>query len=186
VVVLRDPVTRAFSHYLHLMRYGFIKSDLRQAVISYPEILSASAYATCLKRWFDVFDAESILILYQYDLVERPNVFVNTLCSYLELDYVSYDSVSGKRVNEAALPSNRILAAAGQKVADTLRSVGLYSIVNLAKSLGLKNVFFGRPGERMLPVISEEDRAWLSMMLAQEISDLEVMLGIDLTRWKGV
>lgn len=184
VAVLRDPVTRAFSHYLHLLRYGFTGTDLRQSVAAYPEIVSASAYATCLRRWFDVFGRDRILVLFQHDIAERPNAFVHDLCAHLGLDYLSPGAQMSERVNEAAMPSSRLLAAAGQKVADGLRTAGLYRLVNLAKSLGLKEVFFGKPGGKELPKLSEDDRAWLSEMLAQEVVELEDMLGVDLSRWK--
>jgi len=184
VTVLRDPVSRAYSHYMHLLRYGFTTAGLRQSVESYPEIVEASKYASQLKNWINVFGQNKVLVLFQHHLENDPLGFVSKLCIHLGISFIPPATELSERVNEAALPSSPKLAALGQMVADALRVVGMYQVINAAKNLGFKELFFGRPNTKTLPKLSDEDRLWLEQIFTPEVVELEGMLGIDLAMWK--
>lgn len=44
IVTIRDPVDRAWSHYQHLRSKGYTNSDLKIALVQFPEIVEASKY----------------------------------------------------------------------------------------------------------------------------------------------
>src|SRR5690606_21799853 len=69
IVTLRHPVKRAWSHYLHLRRYGYTMKTLRDACDEFPQILQASCYNSCLTRWRDSFGDENVYILWQEDML---------------------------------------------------------------------------------------------------------------------
>lgn len=181
---LRDPAERSFSLYLHMRRYGMTAcKDFRSAVERHPEIIETSRYATHLERWFDVFGHERILVLFQEDLAERPADYTANLCRHLQIPFQEAGEALEERINAAALPASPGLAAAGQRIADGLRAAGLYPLINMAKSIGLKSVFFGR-SEGELPRLSESERRWLVGILLPEIDRLEAMLDKDLSSWR--
>lgn len=169
VVTLRDPVRRAWSHYLHLRRYGYTRLPLREAVAAFPEILEASRYKTGLARWEAIFGREHIHVLWQEDLGQSPDVYARQLCKGLGLDFVPLADGSSSKQNEAAMPASATLAAFGDSAAHFLRSYRLYGVVNAAKRVGLKKLFFGRPGAKTLPTLGSEDAAWLASELAGEV-----------------
>jgi len=184
ITVLRNPVRRAFSHYLHQRRYGFTTAPLVEAVLDYPEIVDASRYALQLERWFEHFSREQVLVLFQEDLSAAPDRFVSAICKHLELPFITPPEELNRRVNEAALPPNPGLAAAGQAVADRLRSLGLYWVINWAKRIGLKRLFFGKPGQIPLPELTTEERQFLADQLWPDVERLEGLLGKDLSHWR--
>jgi len=185
VSTLRDPAERSFSLYLHMRRYGMTRcTSFEEAVEKHPEIIGTSMYATHLKRWFAVFGQENVLVLLQEELKSHQTEYVQRLCEHLGLPFMLPGDELRKRVNMAALPKSPLLAAIGQATADGLRSAGLYSVINLAKGIGLKSLFFGHEGSDV-PRITPKERAWVVNRLKLEIEELECMLGIDLSAWKA-
>ena len=184
ICTLRDPAERSFSLYLHMRRYGMTAcTDFREAAHRHPEIIDTSRYASHLKRWFEVFGRENILVLLQEDLAEKQHEYSSLLCQHLELPFVEPGEMLRERVNAAALPSSPALASAGQKIADTLRAAGLYPLINWAKQAGLKSLFFGRRGTDV-PQLTTEERFWIVDRLHPEIEDLESLLERDLSHWR--
>ncbi|PVY70822.1 sulfotransferase family protein [Tamilnaduibacter salinus] len=165
VVTLRDPVRRAWSHYLHLRRYGYTRSSLREATDAFPEILEASRYGACLNRWQAVFGRHRLFVLWQEDLAVAPEAYTRGLCNGLGIEYFSPAGLLQQKRNEATLPRFPRLAAAGDRTAHFLRARRFYGVVNLAKRMGLKGVFFGRPGVNALPSLTDADAQWLASAL---------------------
>lgn len=169
IVTLRDPVRRAWSHYLHLRRYGYTRASLQDAVREYPEIIEASRYRTCLERWYAVFPEACIHFVWQDLLKESPDNYAGAVCDALGLEARPVPEELKGASNQAAVPSSYWLAALGSTVTRSLRHVGLYRIVNGAKRLGLKRLFFGKPGSAQGIEPTAEERAWLETQLADEI-----------------
>jgi len=168
LVVLRDPVQRAWSHYLHLCRKGYTESSLAQAIAEHEEIIEASRYTVHLARWQSVFGNESVRLLFLEDLAEDPDYFTRTLCRTLGIPYRQPPDGAFVKSNEAAVAPSPVLARLGQKAANAMRARRMYFVINFAKRLGLKAVFFGRPRAAGAPALEGDDRKLLECLLASE------------------
>ncbi|MCP4105933.1 MAG: sulfotransferase domain-containing protein [Desulfobacteraceae bacterium] len=186
VCTLRDPADRAFSHYLHMRRYGMTRLGLHEAVKKHSEILESSCYASHLKRWHDTFEKENVHIVFQETLAKSPEQYTIELCNKIGLSEKPVPEKLKTRVNVATLPPNPLLATIGQHAADFIRYMGFYGIIEWAKTKGLKNVFFGKPGEVPVEKLESKDRHWLIEQLLPEIEELEHILDKDLSSWKIV
>lgn len=184
VTSLRHPAKRAYSHYLHLRRFGVTRAEFRRAVEEHPVILDASRYGTHLTRWIQMFGRDRICVLFLDTLVSDPNEFARTLVQHLGLPFETLTEEMCKPANEAAVPYSPGFARIIKSLADTARYYGLYQVVSFAKSLGLKEMIFGKPGSRELPKLSEEDEQWFLTLLVDEMSTTEELLGVDLSHWK--
>ncbi len=184
VATLRHPVERTFSLYLHMLRYGMTRLSFAEALKEHPELIETSLYAKHLGRWFDEFGRDKVLVVFQEDLSVNCEAFAESICSHLGLAFEGIPERLKDPVNIAAMPPSPALASLGQRVADALRWAGLYGLVELAKRLGLKSVFFGGAGSGELPVIEEGDRMRLMKIFLPDIEELERMLGRDLSHWK--
>lgn len=169
LVTLRDPVRRAWSHYLHLRRYGHTRAPLQEAVKQYPEILEASRYRTCLRRWYAEFPEDCLHFVWQDTLKASPNAYAEAVCAALGLEARPVPETLKGPSNQAAVPASYRLAALGSTVTRSLRHIGLYRVVNGAKRMGLKRLFFGKPGSARGIEPTAEERAWLEAQLVGEI-----------------
>lgn len=109
IVLLRDPVARAFSNYHHQVRRGLETLSFEEAIEQEParlgndiqktiedphfhslnlahySYLLRSEYITQLKRWRLFFPAEQMLILKSEDFYDEPQQIVALVSSFLKL-----------------------------------------------------------------------------------------------------
>lgn len=185
VCTLRNPVEKTYSLYLHMLRYGKTKLKFIEALEKHPELIDSAKYATHLERWIDSFHYENILILFQDNLKKSPEMFISELCDFLRIPNINVDLNINHRVNEAALPYSWYLAFIGRSIANKLRTAEMYNVIEFAKRIGLRELFFGRPGAHPLPKLCSEDRLHLLEILLPEIEHLEKIINVDLIDWKS-
>lgn len=107
VIMLRDPVERAFSHYLMDMREGvtnssFIKSD-RTVDKKY---INFSKYSQGVKKYLECFGDSNVLIISSNEM-KSPERLIKKVCEFLEIkEFESLDVFLPK--NPAAIPKNRV------------------------------------------------------------------------------
>jgi len=109
IVLLRDPVRRAYSHYWHERGKGREQLSFEEAISAEPERLGTEAarladgslersyahqhysylargrYAEQLERWFAVFPRAQFLVLRFEDLVQGPLATLNATLGFLGL-----------------------------------------------------------------------------------------------------
>lgn len=163
IVTTRDPIARAWSHYLHLRRKGYTNLPLADAISVYPEIIAASQYETYIKRWHSFLPSASITTLQMEELATSPKKYAARLCNALGLPELPPPPALGK-VNSGGIPPSFFLARWGRQMATLLRSNGCYGTVIAAKHLGLKRLFFGADGG-VQPEITETERQLLQSAL---------------------
>ena len=97
VVILRDPVKRAWSHYLHAVCLGVETESFERALELESTRLSAGRpswtayfrdglYAHQLRVWFEAFPRERFLVLLTEDLAERPSAVARQAFAFLDVD----------------------------------------------------------------------------------------------------
>lgn len=109
IVVLRDPVERAFSHYKERVRAGVEPLSFEEALAAEPERLAGEldamradpdyysrphdwysyrdrgVYAPQLRRWQQTFPASSLLIMPSEELYADPQGTIDQVSSFLDL-----------------------------------------------------------------------------------------------------
>jgi len=90
IVMLRNPVDRAYSMYHHRVRNGHetrtfeevVEADLNDGSVG---LLSRSIYVDHLVRWSEFFSEEQLLVLKSEDLFERPLQTLKVVLDFLDL-----------------------------------------------------------------------------------------------------
>lgn len=184
IVTLRNPVERTHSLYLLHVRTGRIHGSLREAIERRPRILTSSYYADHLRKWFEVFGRDNVLILFYDDLVADGDRWVVQISRFLGLPEIPVpDKLKSTIVGPTRRPYSKLLAAAGHAVISRMRKWKMYKLLRLGKSLGLKQVIDGPPVESTQS-LTDDDRRYLMGALRDHIEALEKMLGRDLKQWK--
>ena len=83
--LIRNPVDRTVSHYMHSFQRGFTTSTLEDAVILKPELINTSRYFMQIIPYIRTFGRESVKILLFDDLVKDPKNMAKDVFSFLEL-----------------------------------------------------------------------------------------------------
>lgn len=109
IVLLREPLARAKSHYDHMVRLGFERRSFTTALeqedefvgealanhdrderiwqpeFLYHSYLARGHYADQLVRWLEVFPVRNFLILWSDDLFSDPDGTLNTIAQFLSI-----------------------------------------------------------------------------------------------------
>ena len=174
---LRNPIPRSFSLFRHYKRYGIVKGNLEEACIENPQILTSSYYAQHLKRWYEVFPPQNIKILFQEELDQNQDYYIEEVCKFLELPEIGIPDAIREKYNSTSKPKSVLAASIAQSGADFLRNRGLYGPVNAAKKLGLKKLVFGSEGERADALrMTEKERQFLAEKLGDERDALTALI----------
>ena len=186
VVLLRNPIQRAYSHYLMALKYGFTDRDFITA-IKYDQanenkgwgsselFIELGLYTAQIKRYFDLFGEKHVSVMFMEDLQSNPKQFYQSLCEFLQID--KSNSFRGDlKSNPALIPKyptlNKFLVKLGLK--QFVKSVSPLILVEFLKSL----VFNSK-----VPKLTATEKKFVLGFYEKEIKDLSVLLKRDLSHW---
>lgn len=188
IIILRNPVERAFSHYLMDRKLAFTEKPFDEALADDQAFQPKSWGATSLylelgeyyeqvKRYYDIFPVENILVLLSEELRKNSIDTIAKLYSFIGVDSSFMPDVSETH-NKAVVPRNafmhRLLTFSGLRVFIRRRlSEGALKKI-------LRNVIFNPPKDnRPTPETTEK----LKAHFRNDIIKLSQLTEKDLTHW---
>lgn len=196
VVVFRNPVDRAFSSYLHMVRIGREVREFREALSQEPVesenvwcargdfYIRPGFYARQLRCYLDLFDKGQIKIYLYEDFKRDPQGMVRDLYRFIGVDETFKQDLS-KKHNVSGIPKNRYLYQLSRTVNRRINSSSLLKGLSnsLPKNLRsrIRTVLFESSLKR--PQISTADRDWLVETYRSDILELQGMIERDLSAW---
>jgi hypothetical protein len=98
IMILRDPIERAYSNYLMRVRYSGVKSSFYDELIgdyrSQEKLYGKSQlyvefgmYYEQVKRYFDIFGRKQVKVIIFEEFVKRPEQTVNEVLAFLGVKY---------------------------------------------------------------------------------------------------
>lgn len=185
MAVLRRPIDRAWSHYMHLRQYGETTLCFDAAIRAIPSIIEPSLYAKHLARWINQFGRDAIRIAFYRDLKQDQSEFAWQVDQAFGLPRATPQALPGAKVNSGSLPRSLLLARMTRRGAARLRRNGLHCIVNAGKRIGLSDLVYGRAhGAATGPRMRPETRGYLIRRFSTEVDELERLLDISLDAWR--
>ncbi|MGH3096424.1 MAG: sulfotransferase domain-containing protein [Streptosporangiales bacterium] len=183
MVTLRNPVQRAFSHYLYMLRQGERPQSFHDALVNRGSLIKQSRYARDLRRYLRYFPRESIYLGVFEDLRANPQAFLDDVLTWLRVAPMTLTSAQ----RNARLPASK---ARSRSAARTLHRSALWArnrdratwVGWLKRSRLVERLFYQRVDET--PTMTEADAAYIRAMLDDDVSRLEDTFGTALrTRW---
>jgi hypothetical protein len=182
---LRNPVDRAYSHYLLYRNTGTLpEMSFEEALEREPVFLEMGFYARPIARYLERFDREQVLFLLFDDLVADADRQVARVLEFLGVrdDIVP---ASDKR-NRAAVVRRRRLKRAAHAVSRSLADMGLGAAVRGLRHLGVHELVRRIvSSEASYPPMHDETRRRLVEVYARDVAAVERMLDLDLGAWKA-
>ncbi|MDG1534187.1 MAG: sulfotransferase, partial [Schleiferiaceae bacterium] len=113
VLILRNPVERAYSHYTMALKYGMEQEEPLQAFQREAEFnpahwgqdecyLELGQYAKQLERWLECFPLDQLHIIWYDDFTADPQKAMNALMKYLDLP--TFVLQQSDQLNAGAVP----------------------------------------------------------------------------------
>ena len=187
IIMLRNPVDRAFSHYLMDYRLGLIsksfesilenkKKDIKAALF-YQQYIELGQYFGQVKRYIEKFGKENVTIIFYYDFKNHVVKEVQKVYEFLEVDSKYRAKIENKH-NTYSMPKNNWIRLIYSFV--SFRKI-LNRILPKRKVRKIKEKLFIKSKK---PKLSDVLRARLINLYAHDIKQLEELLSVDLSQWK--
>jgi len=194
IILLRNPIERAFSAYSHNKREGgtlSFQEDLEiedqesvLGIFRWTHYKKNGLYYENVKHYLDTFGQEKVLILFNEDLESNPQKVLSTVCDFLKIDASFVPKMDFTKQNTAHLPKNPKIS----------HLVNNYSQGSMLWS-GLKKIFPIQFLRRLKIIINpsipfqeklsdEKTIQQLKAYYIEDITKLETLLNRDLSAWK--
>ena len=190
IIILRDPVDRAFSNYMHHVRDGIEPLPFDDAIDAIQRRLAEGwwwgfdyvgpgRYYRQVKNYLTSFGASQVLTLLYDDYICKPQDFLRTVLRFLKVDDTAVPDMSVKYNTAPLVPRNRIIHT-------------FLTEPNVAKTI-LKPLLPGELRQRLASSILGMNmaksqirldvRRRLIGMFEDDILDLQDLICRDLNRW---
>ncbi|GHD98599.1 sulfotransferase [Defluviimonas sp. 20V17] len=83
IYVIRNPLVRAVSHYVHEWTQGVITGDLDRAIDRHPELIAYGRYGEQIAPWAEAFGAGNILLLSLEEMQADPQGVLDRTGAFL-------------------------------------------------------------------------------------------------------
>jgi Sulfotransferase domain len=83
IYVMRDPMRRLVSQYVHQWTEGEIRCDLDSAIDRHPELIAYSSYVEQLTPFIEVFGRHAILPIFFDRLLTNPDGELKRVCHFI-------------------------------------------------------------------------------------------------------
>lgn len=107
VYMMRQPLDRLISHFMHEWSTGVYQCGLEEAVDKYPELIDYGRYAMQLEPYFEVFGREAVLPVFFDRLVREPQAELERICRFIGyqgqpvwVKEMKPDNVSSERIRK--------------------------------------------------------------------------------------
>jgi hypothetical protein len=140
IIILRNPADRAYSLYTWMVQEGYEWAGSFEKALKLESIrknkyipsffepeyywnymyYSSGLYFKQIKRYYNVFEKDNILVLNFNELVNNPNDVYRKVCYFLA---ISYESISIEIKNESKSVYSSILSFLGRKLNNNLNRI---------------------------------------------------------------
>ena len=176
IYVMRHPVERLISHYIHQWSVGVISCDINKAISQFPELINYSCYAMQLQPYFDVFGQDSVLPVFYETIRSDPQSELERIGAFLDYQgemtwrqELAAQNVSSQRLRK--FPGYKLLVES--EPATRLRKLFIPQSIRDR----LKNKL--RMKER--PKLSTDSHLYIESVFNKDLTKLSTWLGSNIT-----
>jgi len=185
IYVLRDPIDRFMSHYLHRIDRGQEKRALDDIVKNYANesFFWQGCYCRQIEEFLKYFPSNQIHLLTIQDLKDRPEASVRTIYEFLGADKEYTVPFLKKRHNANTVVTRK--SVFGLSVLKFYRRhVEQRPFPYPIKRVFLRIAEFGCK-ETPVASLSEESREKLRLAYLPEVEKLHAVYGVDTSEWRN-
>lgn len=187
IALLRDPVSRAYSNHLHEILKGHTPHrNFEDAILENPTYVDQGRYHTHLKRWFDVFGPDQILVLIAEEISADPAAAAELLYDFVGVDTTFVSAVAFEARNTSDRARSPGLRRALRSGGDLMRRTGLEEHLARIKSVGAVDRLLRMNSVDIraeVPPMTEAARRQLTESFLPEMKALAGLLERDAFPW---
>lgn len=195
IAIIRNPIERAFSHYLHHIREGtVVAKSFKEAIRDELEgkrdtwapqrrYIEVGRYADQLNRYLKVFPRNQVLILKFDDFIAAPNKVLSKASKFLGIDNIFHEKEI-KKHNASGVPKIDILHSFYLKSLRFSRKTFPFLTHSPLSKLRKKIDNTYRNNFLKKPEMDKATRELLTQIYQKEVEKIHEITGFNLSDWK--
>lgn len=200
IVLLRNPVERAYSSYNYSVNYGhhepyakFLDSIEHERTIEDVKNMVhrnnighfyGGLYYYHLKKWMDAFSKENILVLKTSEMRSDPSKFQESICHFLNIQVDGFKGMGESRLNQNAIPKSKAFEQFLLNRDNFLRKVIRSTVPSFMKQWIIRSQLvekvhsLNRDVQKYRPLTAQE-REKASLYFREDLKNLKDEFGIE-------
>ncbi|WP_264177839.1 sulfotransferase domain-containing protein [Methylophaga pinxianii] len=176
IYVVRHPIDRLISHYMHQWSQNVIKTDINQAIEQFDELINYSRYSMQISPYIKQYGAENIHIVFSEALRVRPQYELEKVATFLGYSkpVIWYDDLPEQNVS-----SQRVRRFNGYKLIVDNPILAWLRRTFIPQSF--RDKVKNRLTLQMRPEIDEHHKQKLTQIFNEDLAVLGSMLNVELT-----
>ena len=190
IAILRNPVDRIISQYVHEIRLGLIDKSVSidEILKVRPDYIEKGYYAKQLKWYLKYFKKKQVLVLIYEEVKKNPDKYIRQIFKYLGLKNVDFKPRSlTRKINGARSPAFPKLNSWMIKTEYFLRKYGMDPILSFFEASGIRQAALWLRDLSGLnfryPKVNDSTRRYLRSIFAKDVSRLEKLLNTSFSIW---
>ena len=184
IATLRNPIDRAFSHFLFERRNGKLSDDFDKALEQRPDLLTRGLYNSHLEPYYRYSQPEQRLILIYDDMLKDVVTYANSIFQFLNVTGSLDEGILRRRVLGASEARNRTIARFAVNAGLLVRRLGFPEVVTVLKNTPIAKSLFRPIDPTRKPQMSKDTRVRLQEFFRSDVEQLSQRLDRDLvTMW---
>lgn len=191
IAILRNPVKRAYSSYLHMRREDAEDLSFADALAVEEQRISEGAglpyhyasmgyYTKQLEQYYSVFDRSQISVLFYEDFARKPTGTLSSICSFLDIPPGFTFDCTQKR-NVSGIPVSRGIFEAFNRLKSSFLPRKLKNILPVAIRRSLNEAATNQMLRK--PAIGKDEFSHLAELYREDIRNFESLIG-SAAPWK--
>lgn len=175
IYVMRHPIERLISQYIHEWSQREIKVDINQAIYQYPELIKYSLYTTQLKPYFETFGQENILPIFFEGMLSNKQKELERIC-----EFIGYQGQAkwDEQLNASNISSQRMIKSRWRDF--LVNTAGLREIRRWFIPKKIRDWVRNFWKMRNKPELNSENIKYLREIFDRDLEVLGTWLGIEL------
>jgi len=176
IYMMRDPVDRLISQYVHEWTQRRVSSDINQAIYEFEPLIAYSCYSRQLTPFLSTFGASNVLPIFLENVKQNPQAELEKVARFIGYtppviwsDTVMNQNVSAQRTRQSAWRDALVETPVLRELRRTLVPK---SMRNWVRS-------FWQMKHR--PELTAESRAYIESVVDQDLAILGTWLGLNIT-----
>lgn len=195
IIMLRDPVRRAFSHHLQFHMLGHDTVSFEEALAEekrrdeanwrwHYQLRDQSRYYEQVRQYVETFAANQVHILLFEDFVGDTRNAIKDVARFLDVDTAFYDDYDFTRHNATKLPKNDLIHRLF-RTRNSLRRIFRWVTPLSLRQWAADFVTNHNYDRDQIPSLSEDVEQRLREEFRGDVERLEALIDRDLSMWKG-
>ena len=186
IVSLRDPISRAKSHFGNDIKAGLVPkgTELADAILERTDYVERGFYADKVRGLFDTFGRDRVLVLILEDSYADPDKYIGSVFRFLGVDDQFVPPALHQKINISEVPRSLALGKFLDRISAILRALRLGGAIRFLRQIQVVEFLRGLNRTRRPPPTPEPtwDPSTVSR-LEQDRVALEGLLGRPLSSW---